>query len=106
MTNFRSNFFILICLSFVGCAHSVHQVHVADHSPYRSQSKGKLVKAQSEQFVILNFASETRYVDDAYRKLQKRCPRGTIRGITTEYMTNLGFFSWTNRIIMQGWCYS
>lgn len=57
-----------------------------------------------EQFVILSFASDTDYVNDAYRELQRKCRGGDIVGITTEFSTDLGFFSWTNRILMQAKC--
>jgi hypothetical protein len=100
----------LFCLSFIawigGCAYSVHQVHVSDFdAPYRSVKSGKLVRASAEQFVILGFTDNTDYVDQAFKVLQKRCPKGRISGITTQYSTALGFFSWTNKILMQGLCF-
>ena len=87
-----------------GCAHSIHQVHVADFNPTAPLEKGNVVKGSSEQFVILGFTGQTDYVDQAYERLQGACPRGTITGITTQFSTSLGFFSWTNKILMQGLC--
>ena len=67
---------------------------------------GNVVKSSSEQFVVLGFAAQTDYVDAAYRDLQSKCPKGRIQGITTQYSTSLSFFSWTNKILMQGLCVS
>ena len=100
---------IVLLLSFLflslGCAHSVHLVHVSDFSPY-PKGKGQLITVETEQFAVMGFVTDTKYVDRAYFELQKRCKGGLINGITTEYMTNLGFFSWTNKIIMRGFCHS
>ncbi len=102
-------FKILLVAFFFGalsaCTHSLHVAHVGDFSPtFKDYSKGELVKAKAEQFVIMGFVSDTEYVDVAYRKLQENCPRGTIQGITTQYSTSHGFFSWTNVVEMQGLC--
>lgn len=98
-----SIFIIIMTLS--ACTHSLHVSHVSDFSPtFKEYSKGELVKAKSEQFTIMGFISNTDYVEVAYRKLQDACPRGTIQGITTQYSTSHGFFSWTNTIEMQGLC--
>jgi len=99
---------ILIVLSFAisGCMHSIHHVHVSDFDPYGGQGSGKMVKAKTEQFVILGFTSDSKYVDKAYMDLQQKCKRGRLQGITTQYSTSLGFFSWTNKILMQGLCVS
>lgn len=101
-------FWILIVLSIAtsGCMHSIHHVHVSDFDPYAGQGSGKMVKAKTEQFVILGFTSDSKYVDQAYMDLQQKCKRGRLQGITTQYSTSLGFFSWTNKILMQGLCVS
>ena len=93
---------ILILLT--GCAHSVHHVHTSDFNPGTPLESGDMVKASSEQFVILGITNQTQYVDQAYQKLMQACPQGMITGITTQYSTALGFFSWTNKILMQGLC--
>jgi hypothetical protein len=100
--------FPLIVTLFLGasCMHSIHQVHVSDFDPYGSFESGKIVKAKTEQFVIMGFVTESNYVDKAYRDLQAKCKDGRIQGITTQYITSLGFFSWTNKILMQGLCLS
>jgi len=86
------------------CAHSVHLVHVSDFSPFAPHTKGKIIKVKTEQFIILGFVTQTDYVDEAYRQLQNKCKNGRINGITTQFSTSLGFFSWTNKILMQGLC--
>lgn len=94
---------ILLVVLFSGCAHSVHQVHTSDFDPAAPIEAGKMISAQAEQFVILGFTSETEYVNQAYQKLMAQCP-GRITGITTQLSTSLGFFSWTNKTLMQGLC--
>jgi D-alanyl-D-alanine carboxypeptidase len=93
-------------LLFLGaCTHSTHLVHTSDFSPtYKSYTNGEVVKARSEQNVILGFIGNTNYVDDAYNKLQASCTNGEIQGITTQYATSHGFLSWTNAIEMKGLC--
>lgn len=94
--------FVLFVLS--GCAHSVHEVHVSDFLPAKATEGGEMIRAQSEQFVVMGFTDNTRYVDDARKKLISACPQGAVTGITTQYSTSLSFFSWTNKILMQGLC--
>ena len=31
---------------------------------------------------------------------------GRIEGITTQISTSLGFFSWTNKVLMKGFCFN
>lgn len=91
-------------LNLSACAYSVHQVHTSDFSPGASLQNGSIVKAQAEQFVILGFTTQTDYVNQGYTKLMAACPQGAITGITTQLATNLGLFSWTNKVLMQGLC--
>lgn len=95
---------LLLLLSLASCAHSIHEVHTSDFIPGTPIEAGDMVKASTEQFVIMGFTGETNYVDQAYQKLMAECPNGSISGITTQYSTSLGFFSWTNKILMQGLC--
>jgi hypothetical protein len=95
---------LTILLLFSGCAHSIHQVHTSDFHPGTPIESGEMVKAKSEQFVIFGFVGQTNYVDEAYTKLMASCEGGMLTGITTQYSTSLGFFSWTNKILMQGLC--
>ncbi|MBK9322945.1 MAG: hypothetical protein IPM97_08380 [Bdellovibrionaceae bacterium] len=98
-------FFSLLTFIFVGCTHSLHVAHVSDFSPtFKEYSKGELVKARAEQFTVMGIVTDTNYVNDAYTKLLASCSGGSIQGITTQYSTSHGFFSWTNVIDMQGLC--
>lgn len=95
----------LVLLVLSSCTHSIHMVHVSDFSPtYKQLSEGRVVKAEAEQFVIMGFVNDTNYVNEALAKLESSCREGQIQGITTEYSTSHGFFSWTNRIYIQGLC--
>lgn len=94
----------LMSLTFAGCAHSIHQVHTSDFVPMAELESGKVVRGYAEQFVVLGFVYETNYVNQAYADMQRQCPRGQITGITTQISTSMGFFSWTNKALMQGLC--
>ncbi|MFS4460970.1 hypothetical protein [Bdellovibrio sp. HCB2-146] len=95
---------LLSFLFLASCAHSIHEVQTSDFIPSAPIEAGEMVKASTEQFVVLGFVGNTDYVDQAYHKLMSACPNGAISGITTQYSTSLGFFSWTNKILMQGLC--
>jgi len=96
----------LLLLPFlISCAFSMHEVHVSDFAPYASLEKGgEVVKAVGEQFVILWVTKDTKYVDEAYEKIQKQCPNGEITSITSQLYTELGFLSWKNKLLLQGVC--
>lgn len=95
----------LTCLLVLSaCAHSIHEVHTSDFTPGTPIESGEMIKASGEQFVILWFTDDTDYVDQAYKKLMDSCPNGVVSGITTQLSTSLGFFSWTNKVLMQGLC--
>jgi hypothetical protein len=87
------------------CTHSLHLSHVSDFSPsYKGYAQGELVRARTEQFTVMGFVQDTKYVNDAYQKLAQNCPTGAVQGITTQFSTSHGFFSWTNVVEMQGLC--
>jgi hypothetical protein len=94
----------VLLLVLAGCTYSVHQVHVSDFDPGVEKSRGRMIEAKTDQFVILSFAFNTDYVGKAYEKLMAECKGGRIQGITTQYSTSHGFFSWTNKILMKGLC--
>lgn len=91
--------FIFLILS--ACAHSIHQSHTSDFKDMKPNAKA--IESSSEQFSIMGFNTETAYVEKAFLDLKKQC-KGRITGITTKYSTSLGFFSWTNKIKMNGYC--
>jgi hypothetical protein len=94
---------LLGLLSLFSCAHSVHQV-ATDVALNPGNKSGKLIKASGEQFVILGMVTQTNYVEAARDELLKQCPQGAVSPLTTKYMTDLGFLSWTNRIELEGNC--
>ena len=88
-----------------GCAHSIHEYAVADaYPPHGEAHGGRTIEARGEQFVVLSFAFDTDYADEAYRQLLASCPDGDIVGINTRYSTSLSFFSYTNKIVLQATC--
>lgn len=95
---------LLLLLLLASCAHSIHEVHTSDFLPGTPIESGEMVSARSEQFVIMGFVGDTNYVDEAYQSLMRACPQGALTAVTTQYSTSLGFFSWTNKILMQGLC--
>jgi hypothetical protein len=98
-------FFGVLAMTFLGCTHSLHVAHVSDFSPtFKEYSKGELVKSRVEQSTFMGFVTDTNYVDEAYTNLMASCSGGSIQGITTQYSTSHGFFSWTNVVDMQGLC--
>lgn len=88
----------------VGCTHSIHQQHISDIDPGLAADKSaKTVVVTTEQKVVLWFAFDTDYVDQAYRELQQKCP-GRIGAVATQHSTSHGFMNWTNKIRMEAIC--
>lgn len=87
-----------------GCAHTVHQVHVSDFVPEHSTKEGSIINAHREQHTIVGFVDNLAFVDLAVGDLLAKCPTGVISGITTEYITDLGFFTWTHHLYLTGQC--
>lgn len=96
----------LIFPFLISCAYSVHEVQVSDFTPYAPLEKkgGEVIKSVGEQFVILWFAFDTNYVNDAYQKLQQQCSHGEVTNISSQLYTELGFMSWKNKLQLQGVC--
>ncbi len=95
--------FSFFVLTLSSCAHSIHDVYVSDFDSNKKIESNQIIQARTEQFVILGFTQETEYVNQAYAQLQSLCP-GEIVGITTQISSSLGFLSWTNKALMQGFC--
>lgn len=88
----------------VGCTHSIHQQHLSDIDPALAADKAvRTVVVTTEQKVVLWFAFDTDYVDQAYQQLKAKCP-GHIGAVATQYSTSHGFMSWTNKIRMEAIC--
>jgi hypothetical protein len=99
--------FLLIITTIIiySCAHSVHLVQANDFDN-NNKINSKTIEAQSEQFVFLWFVTQTDYVEQALNKLKRKCLSGEVQGITTRYSTSLGFFSWSNKILLKGICFN
>ena len=97
---------LMLLIGTLSCSHSIHMVHTSAFTPYTSPKKGKIITARAEQFVIMNFVDNTDYVNQAYDRLLSQCKNKNITGITTQFSTSHGFFSWTNKILLKGLCVS
>lgn len=91
-------------LLLTGCTHSIHMVHTDGLDLNSSISaEARYVEASATQNVVLFFAFDTDYVNQAKKKLESQC-LGDISAISTQYSTSHGFFHWTNKILMKGLC--
>lgn len=110
---------LFLFLTLVGCAtsntedkdfyplhfaHSVHMVSTLDDMQGGGTGQGRAITARGRQFVVAGFAGDTDYVEQAYKKLLSECPDGEVKDITTEFLTSMGFSSWTNKIFIQAKC--
>jgi hypothetical protein len=95
---------LALSAALLSCAHSVHQMHVSDFLEDQHGKKGRIIHAHQEEFTILGSTTVLDYVDLALGDFMRKCPEGLISGITTEYMTDLGFFSWTHHLYLTGQC--
>ncbi len=95
--------YLFCAATLSSCAHSIHDVYVSDFGGTKQMDANQIIQAKTEQFVILGFTKETDYVNQAYVSLQSKCS-GEIVGISTQLSSSLGFLSWTNKALMQGFC--
>ena len=86
------------------CTSSIHmsQVDVGSNDANKVEV-GQVIEIEKSQKNILGFVYNTDYVDLAYKKLLVECPNGTSM-INVEYLTNHGFFSWTDKIRIKAVC--
>ena len=104
MSGLRRAILALSALSLWGCAYSVHLVHSSDYESPGPLKDQIVVESEASQSTFLGMVGQTDYVDEAFAELRGRCPGGKITGIQTRYSTDLGFFSWTNRVYMKAYC--
>jgi len=88
----------------MGCTHALHVNHTSDFVTSGPLSSHRQVAAKADQRVFLGFVGQTDYVDEAFGKLKAQCPAGTITGIQSRYSTSHNFLSWTNTVLMRGYC--
>jgi hypothetical protein len=95
----------LLELSTAACTHSIHQLYVGTADRGLNYSRGKWVKGDTQDFVILDFAHDTSYVEKAVAELERQCP-GRIAQVTTEHLTSFRFLSHYQKVVLKGWCQS
>ena len=95
---------IALGAGLMGCTHSVHVNHTSDFQTNKPLSEYRIVESRSQQTVMMGMAGDTFYADEAYKSLMEQCPDGSVTGIQTRYSTSHNFFSWTNVVVMQGYC--
>ncbi|QUM75576.1 hypothetical protein HWV00_04645 [Moritella sp. 24] len=87
-----------------GCTSSIHMVSNAGfNQTIPVNSSYRYVEASTKQHVILGFAANTNYVDEARQLLISQCD-GELSAVSTQYSTDHGFLSWNNKILMKGIC--
>jgi len=95
---------LLSLFALGGCSHSIHMVNIDGFDgAMPAPSQTQYIEARSEQTVVLWFASETDYVEEAQQELLRQC-NGHIRAVSTQYSTSHAFLHWTNKILMKGIC--
>lgn len=92
-----------LCLLPLSCAHSINQVYVSSMDPNAIWNKGNWVEVERSDHVILGFAMQTDYVNQAYQALQEKCP-GRLAQISSEHITSYLFLSYRQRLILKGLC--
>lgn len=94
------NLLLGFIFSMTGCAYSVHQYGSVD---FTGMKPGKKVVVEGSHHYI--FAKmDNRFVDKAYSALISECKEGMINGVTSQYRTELNFFSFTEKLIIEGTC--
>lgn len=92
----------LMLILLNGCAHSIHQVYVSSQDP-SSAGRGQWVTADAKDFIILSFAVQSNYVEQAYQELESKCP-GRIAQVTTEHLTSYKLLSYDQKLVVKGLC--
>lgn len=85
------------------CSHSIHQLYVGTMDRGANYKKGRWVQAESKDYVILGFAQDTSYVEQAVAELESRC-RGRLAQVNTEHLTSFRLLSYYQKVILKGWC--
>lgn len=94
---------LITCISIQSCAFSIHQHSIGDFGGHKATPSRSVVVDQKDQVIFADF-SDLERLDEAYEALIKKCKGGKIVGISTLYATDLGFFSWHERIRLEGTC--
>lgn len=93
----------LAALLLSGCTHSVHQVALGNFDDLPPDARLRPVQAETAQRVFIA-ATDTDFTDEAMERLAASCPRGQVVGIQARHSTSLGFFVYTNKLKLTGYC--
>lgn len=86
------------------CSYSIHQVHATDLLTEVPRGRSRVISAEATQDVFLYLTTSTDYVDQAYNRLLNQCPGGEIVGIQGRHSTAHSFLSYTNKMVLRGYC--
>ncbi|MEZ9704315.1 hypothetical protein AB4308_07785 [Vibrio breoganii] len=93
---------LLLPFFLAACSSSVHMSQVSN-DPSVHLNNPQTVEVETSQTVVMGFAFDTDYVDDAYAQVMQQCPTGASM-VNVEYVTDHGFLHWTNIIRMKALC--
>lgn len=97
---------IKLCLAAAlssGCTYSVHQVALGNFDDLPPNARLRPIEAEADQRVFIA-AGDTDFADEAMQQLAARCPGGQVVGIQARHSTSLGFFVYTNKLKVSGYC--
>lgn len=93
---------VFLPLLLAACSSSVHMSQVSQN-PSVQVTNPQSMEVETEQTVVMGFAFDTDYVDDAYSQVLQQCPTGASM-VNVEYVTDHGFLHWTNKIRIKALC--
>ncbi|EAP95692.1 hypothetical protein [Vibrio splendidus] len=93
---------IISPLLLAACTSSVHMSQVSQN-PNIQGTYIRTIEVATEKSVVMGFAFDTDYVDQAYTQILERCPMGASL-VNIEYLTDHGFLHWTNKIRVRAAC--
>lgn len=94
----------VLLVACTGCAYSIHQYNAGDISVDVEQLKSaKHIEVETKKnYILAKFDND--FVDSAYQELASQCMGGQIVGVTSRYITDLSFFSFTEHLDLEGYC--
>ncbi len=94
---------LLFAALTASCSHSIHQVYLSSQDVLPERIKTEWITVEKSDLVILGFATQTDYVDNAYKDLESKCS-GRVSQVSTEHLTSYQFLSYKQRVILKGLC--
>lgn len=92
----------ILFLNLTGCAYSIHQYSALDFSGLKGKKATKISATGEKKYILVK--TDNDFVNLAYNDLIEKCKKGSISGITTKYYTALGFFSFDEKLELEGYC--